>query len=269
MADPSPPAVDFSELVEARHRWLLERLRERHRVVTKDAAAALGVSVDTVRRDLRLLRDRGLLRRVHGGAVPVADLPSSFSGRSTESSARRGALAEAVVDRFSSGDLIGLDAGSTNVEIAARIPQTLEVTVVTNSPAAAVALTDHRSAKVILLGGDLNLTWMAATGPDTVDGWRRFHLDLAVLGACAFDPITGAATRSQQEVATKRALIGAAAETILPLQSEKLGAVAPFRVVDPDSIDHLIVDRSASTEALRPCRRLVASRARRRPRHTT
>ena len=246
--------MESVELVEDRHRWLLERVAERRQVTTNDAAAALAVSVDTIRRDLRLLHDNGLLRRVHGGAVPTSALPDSFTGRSTDHSPGRTALAAAVVDRLRSGEVIGLDAGSTNVEVAKQIPQTLEITIITNSPAAATALADHRSVSVVLLGGNVDLRWMATTGPETVDGWRGYRLDLAVLGACAFDPSTGAATRSQHEVATKRAMITAAAETVLPIQSEKLGISAPFHVVNTKDIGSLLVEPSADPSFLKRCR---------------
>jgi DeoR/GlpR family transcriptional regulator of sugar metabolism len=159
-----------------------------------------------------------------------------------------------VAARFRSGEVIGLDAGSTNVEVARQIPQTLEITIVTNNPAAATALADHRSVSVILLGGNVDLRWMATTGAETVDGWRSYRLDLAVLGACAFDPTAGASTRSQHEVATKRAMIAAAAETVLPISTEKLGTSAPFHVVDTDDVHALFVESSADKALIKRCR---------------
>lgn len=235
-------AADSGDLVEARQAWILERVATDRGLLTNDAAAQLGVSVDTVRRDLRALHDRGLLVRVHGGAVPASPLSPSFAGRSQGSSAGRSALATAVVERFRSGDVIGLDAGSTTAEIASRIPSSLHVVIVTNSPAAAVALTDHPSAEVVLLGGTIDLTWMATTGPETVDGWRNHRLDLAVLGVCSLDAESGASTRSRLEVPTKRALVRAAAETVVPVQAEKLETQSPFHVVDTTEVDSLIVE---------------------------
>ncbi len=242
------------DLVDERHRWLLDRLAEQRRIITNDAARELGVSVDTVRRDLRTLHQQGLLHRVHGGAVPVTSLSNSFNGRTGDESPSRAALAAAVVGRLRAGDVIGLDAGSTNVEIASQIPQSLELTIVTNSPAAAMALADHGSAEVVLLGGLVDLTWMATTGAETVDAWRDHHLDLAVLGACSFDPAAGVSTRSRNEVQTKRALMASAAETVLPLQLEKLGGRAPFHVADVADVDSLIVESLISDDLIERCR---------------
>jgi DeoR/GlpR family transcriptional regulator of sugar metabolism len=240
---------DAPELVADRHHWLLEKLRAERRLTTNDAAQALGMSVDTVRRDLRALHDAGRLRRVHGGAVPLANIADSFTGRRDDAAPAQAGLAAAVVSRFRAGQLIGLDAGSTNVEVARQIPHTLEVTIVTNSPAAAVALADHGSAQVILLGGTVDLTWMATTGAETVDAWRSHRLDLAVVGVCGFDIDEGAFTRSPHEVATKRALIDVAADTVVPVQSEKLDAHGPFHVVAPTAVDTLVLE-SSTTPAL-------------------
>lgn len=234
--------ADHFELVDDRHEHLLNDLRKHRTITTNTAAEELGVSVDTIRRDLRLLHDRGLLRRVHGGAVQLSPLSPSFTGRVSDDSAERSKLADAVVRRFQAGQVIGLDAGTTTTEIAARIPQSLEITIVTNNPAAAIALADHQSAHVVLLGGDVDLRWMATTGPTTVDAIRGYHLDLAVVGACSFDHTAGATTRSQHEVATKRALLTAAAETLMPLETSKLSTIAPFRIADATEVGIVVVE---------------------------
>jgi len=246
--------MEAAALVDDRQRWLLERMGATRRLITTEAAKELGVSVDTVRRDLRALHGRGLVRRVHGGAVPLSPLSASFTARSQDDGSSRAALADAVAGRFQAGQVIGLDAGSTNVDVAARIPDTLPVTVVTNSPAAAMALADHPSADVILLGGIVDLTWMAATGPEVVDAWRDHNLDIAVVGACGFGPESGITTRSVNEVATKRALIDAGAEVILPLQHEKLDTLAPFRVAGVEQLDVLVIDDAANRRTIEACR---------------
>ena len=235
-------AVPDVELAETRHQWLLQKLRVDRRIATTAAADALGVSVDTVRRDLRALADRGLLRRVHGGAVPVSPLGSSFAERQAESAPARARLAEAVAARFRSGQIVGLDAGTTTTAIAGRIPIGLELTVITNNPMVPPALVEHRGVEVVLLGGEVDLTWMATVGPDAVDAWRRHRVDVGVVGVCGFDPDSGLSTRSRAEVATKRALVEAAAEVVVPVEADKLGVEAPYLVAGVDSADVLVID---------------------------
>lgn len=240
--------VEPVELVAARHEWLLDRLVADQRVTTSAAATTLGVSVDTIRRDLRQLHDRGLLRRVHGGAVKASTLSSSFTGRASDDPAERNKLADAVVSRLRPGQVVGVDAGTTSSEIATRLPRSLEITIITNSPAVAVALADHPNASVIVVGGHVDLRWMAITGPTAVDTIRSHHLDLAIVGVCSFDPTAGATTCSPHEVATKRALIAAAAEVLVPVESHKLGTVSPFPVADPTEMTILVDGDVVETE---------------------
>lgn len=251
------------ELVDERQTWLLERVEAERRVTTTDAAVELGVSVDTVRRDLRLLNARGLLRRVHGGAVPVSRRPNSFAGRVDEESEETTRLAAAIVERFRPGQVIGLDGGSTCAAVAAMIPSSLAVTIVTNSPAAALALTQHPSAKAILLGGHLDLTWMTTTGAETVDGWRHHRLDLGVLGVCGLDA-DSVSTNSSNEVATKRAIIDAAADVVVPVHADKVGVQAPFVVADLAALDTLVAVEPLPDDIARRANGVPVS-ARRRP----
>ncbi len=236
-----------TELVDERQAWLLEQVNAERRVTTNEAAARLGVSVDTVRRDLRQLHDQGLLKRVHGGAVPVSRLPGSFSGRSSEASGTVPALAAEIVKRFKPGQVIGLDGGSTSVEIASRIPATLSVIVVTNNPAVAVAMADHASATVILLGGQVDLRWMASTGSEAVDGWRDYRLDIGVLGVCGLEAEAGLTTNSANEVATKRALVESSTEVIVAVHKEKVGVQAPFVVAGLDSVGLVVTNSELPT----------------------
>lgn len=230
------------QLVEQRQAWLLDRVKMERRVMTNDAAEALGVSVDTVRRDLRYLHDEGLVRRVHGGAVPVARLPNSFAERSEQPSAASKAIVAQVVDRFEPGQVVGLDGGTTCVDIAAGIPASLSVDIITNNPAAAVALAGHPRVRVTLLGGQVDLTWMTTTGAETVDGWRNYHLDVGVLGLCGLDLEAGATTNSANEVATKRALIAASAEVVVPVHHDKVGVRAPYVIAGLDALDVVVTD---------------------------
>ena len=174
-----------SELSAERQARLLEQLQVTGRVVTSDAAASSGVSVDTIRRDLLALEGLGQARRVHGGAVLHSSVPRSFRERSADTGSEVAGLAEVIVNRLQPGQVIGLDAGTTGVEIARRIPMDLPLTIVTTNPPAAVTLELHRLVTVVLVGGILDLTWMAVTGAEAVKTIDSFRLDTAVLGACA------------------------------------------------------------------------------------
>src|SRR4051812_40503293 len=106
-------ASSGSELSAERQARLAEQLQATGRLVTSDAAASCGVSVDTIRRDLVALEGLGQARRVHGGAVLQSSLPRSFRERTREATTGTGDLAQLIVNRLQAGHVIGIDAGST------------------------------------------------------------------------------------------------------------------------------------------------------------
>jgi DeoR/GlpR family transcriptional regulator of sugar metabolism len=220
---------------------ILDELRRAGQVVTSRAAAQLGVSVDTVRRDLVTLEEVGQARRVHGGAVLPSGAGRSFRERVADASGETAALASFIAARFRRGQVVGLDAGSTSVEIARRIPADLELTIVTTGPPVAIALEHHHAATVVLTGGVVDMTWLAATGAEAARTIRSFRFDVAVLGVCAVHPEHGATTTSFAEVETKRAWVDAAAEVVVPVSAEKLDRVAPFVVCALEEISVMAV----------------------------
>ena len=126
-------------LSEERRDLILERLGRDGKVVAADLSAELAVSPDTVRRDLRELADAGLLRRVHGGALPAAVGARPYAVRREQAPEAKEAIARATSGLFRQGQVILLDAGTTTLEVARRLPPDLEATVITNSPPIAVA----------------------------------------------------------------------------------------------------------------------------------
>lgn len=165
---------------------------------------------------------------MHGGAVLPTAVPHSYRERADALQPQAGILAELIVGRLRDGQIVGLDAGSTGVEVARRLPIEMHLTIVTTSPPAAVALERHRNVTVILGGGTLDLTWMAVTGAEAVRTINSFRLDVAVLGVCGIHPDHGATTNSLAELETKRAWIDAAADVVVPVTADKLDRVAPF-----------------------------------------
>ena len=138
-------------LREERHYYILEHLRSEGRVQTLDLSRTLQVSEDTLRRDLRDLAAAGKLQRVHGGALPRSPAVGSVAERETQSAQPKQALATAAARLLQDGQVILLDGGSTNLQVARSLPRTLKATIVTSSPA-------------IVIGTPLWKTTSAASG---------------------------------------------------------------------------------------------------------
>ena len=142
-------------LTEERRQVILDRLASDGKIVAAELSASLDVSPDTLRRDLRELADAGLLRRVHGGALPAVVGARSYAVRREQAPAAKAAIARATIRLLRDGQVIMLDAGTTTLEVARHLPPDLDATVVTNSPPIAVALADHATVEVVVLGGML------------------------------------------------------------------------------------------------------------------
>src|SRR5262245_36576321 len=131
-------------LPEERRRQIAAAVERDGRVVASEMAVCFATSEDTIRRDLRDLDAAGLLRRVHGGAVRRLPLEPSFRQRENASPERKAGLAQVAVDLIRAGDVVLIDAGSTNLVIARAIADGHASAVITNSPPVAAALGDYR-----------------------------------------------------------------------------------------------------------------------------
>ena len=238
-----------------RREAILERLARDGKVVAVDLSVALDVSADTIRRDLQELADAGFLRRVHGGALPPAVGFRPYADRREQAPAAKAAIAEATCGLLRSGQVVVLDAGTTTLEVARHLPADLHATVVTNSPAIAVALADHPHVEVAMLGGLLDKSAHATVGAATVEALRSVRADVLVLGVCSLHPDIGITVGDLDESYVKRAMIAGAAEVVAVSTADKLGSSGPFVVGPLTELTHLVTERSC------PPRELDAYRA--------
>lgn len=245
-----------SMLTEERRALILERLRRDGKVVAADLSTELAVSPDTVRRDLRELADAGQLRRVHGGALPAAVGARPYAVRREQAPAAKEAIAHATRGLLRGGQVILLDAGTTTLEVARRLPPDLEATVITNSPPIAVALAEHPSVEVTMLGGSLAKDAQAVVGAATVEALHSVRADVLLLGVCSLHPEVGITVMDLEESYVKRAMIENAAEVIAVSSAEKLGSAGPFVVASLEELTHLVTERSAPADQLAPYRAL-------------
>jgi DeoR/GlpR family transcriptional regulator of sugar metabolism len=243
-------------LTRQRKRHIQERLRRDGQVVAKVLSRELGLSEDTIRRDLRELAQEGLLQRVHGGALPTSPAVVDFAGRQRLAPDAKIAIARAAAAMVRRGQVVVLDGGTTTVQVARHLPLDLAVTVVTHSPTVAVALVDHPSAEVVLIGGRLFKHSVVAVGAAAAEAIRRIRADVYFMGVTGIHPQAGLTTGDLEEADIKRAFHDRAAETIVLASSEKLGAASPYLVVPVSDVSGMIVERSVPAEATAPYERL-------------
>lgn len=227
-----------------RQALILNTLKVEGRVVAKEISSQLGISEDTVRRDLRELAAEGLLQRVHGGALPASRALASLKARRTVSPDGKAAIGRAAARMIRHGQIVFLDGGTTALAVVRALPHELKATVVTHSPDIAVALVDNPWIDVELIGGRIFKHSNVAVGSVAIEGIGSMRCDIYFMGVTGVHAEHGLTTGSREEAAIKRAISRRAAETIVLASSEKIGAVSAYDVATLAEIDGLVVDRS-------------------------
>lgn len=249
-------AANGQLLSAERRQAILDALGRDGKVVAAQLVRELGVSEDTIRRDLRELASQGLVQRVHGGALAPAPQPGSFAHRSETCTAAKAALARAAVAVLGQARVVLLDGSTTNLEVARRLPAEPARTILTNSPPIAAALADHPSAEVVMIGGRLDKSAQVTVGSAAVDFIRSVRADACVLGVCALHPESGLSTDDLEEAQVKRAMVEASADVIAPATSDKLSAGSPYLVAPVAELTHVVAEAGAPDELLDPYRAL-------------
>lgn len=231
---------------EERQQAIADMLSVRGRLSVADLSEEFAVTTETVRRDLSLLERAGVVRRVHGGAVPakaLTMLEAKLADRDLEQGEEKDRIAKAALDLLPrAGGSVLLDAGSTTARLAAWIPRDLELTVITNAVPIAARLADHGNIDLHLLPGRVRSTTQAAVGEDTVEALRRLRTDVVFLGANGFSPGHGFSTPDHSEAAAKRAMLAAGQKVVVLTDSSKLGLENVVRFAAMTDVDVLVTD---------------------------
>jgi len=227
-----------------RRREILAEVRKTSAVSAEDLALRFGVSVETIRRDLRNMRDRGLLERVYGGALPVQSTEGSFAARSTKHLDRKQAIARLAATLVKPDDTIVIDVGTTALEVARALPADFRGRVLTNSVPVAMELSGTENIELLLSGGQVRNGDAACYGRRTDDFFEEFYADKAFLGSGGVHAEAGLTDYHPHEVATRRVIIA---------HASKLGTVAVRRVCPLTQITAILTDSDdpqASKEAV-------------------
>ncbi|MEW2252674.1 DeoR/GlpR family DNA-binding transcription regulator [Streptomyces sp. NPDC006975] len=229
-------------LAAERRDHLLGLLARNGKIVAKDVAAELGISEDSVRRDLRDLAAEGLCQRVYGGALPVSPAVADYQARQTVAADGKQKVAVAAAGLVRRDSALILDGGTTALAVARALPKDLACTVITHSPTVAAALLDHPQAELYLLGGRVFKHSAVTCGAAAVEAAQNVSADVCMLGVTGVHPEAGLTTGDAEEAAMKRALSARAAETYILASREKIGTASRYRVLSWENITGLITD---------------------------
>jgi DeoR/GlpR family transcriptional regulator of sugar metabolism len=232
-------------LAGQRQQRILDTLTTQGEVRAAELSDTLGVSLDTVRRDLQELADAGALRRVHGGALPPAPPAlGGFAERLHLDVEAKAAIAEAALPLVRAAAVVLLGGGTTVLALARRLPPDATGVIVTTSPDVGAELCERPDLEVVLVGGRLQSAARTVVGPEAVEAIRAVRADACVLGACGVHLDAGLTQTDREEAQIEREMTRRARQVIALADATKLGTAGPFVVADPDRLTHLVTERS-------------------------
>ncbi|MDX3576037.1 DeoR/GlpR family DNA-binding transcription regulator [Streptomyces sp. FL07-04A] len=233
-----------------RQQAILRLARDAGRVDVLSLAEEFQVTAETVRRDLKALDRAGLVRRVHGGAIPVGrlDFEPDLAEREGTSIDEKDRIAKAALAELPAEGTMILDAGTTVARLAAALPLEAELTVVTHSLPIAARLADHPGMQLHLIGGRVRHRTRAAVDAWALRAYGEIRADVLFLAANGFSAEHGLTTPDLAEAAVKRAAVAAARRVVLLADSAKHGQEHFARFGDLGDVDLLITDGGLSDD---------------------
>ncbi|MFD4631194.1 DeoR/GlpR family DNA-binding transcription regulator [Streptomyces sp. NPDC058284] len=227
-----------------RQQEILRLARDGGRVDVLSLAEELQVTAETIRRDLKALDRAGLVRRVHGGAIPAGrlDFEPDLTEREGTAADEKDRIARAALAELPAEGSVILDAGSTVARLAAALPLESTLTVVTHGLPTAARLADHPGIQLHLIGGRVRQRTRAAVDAWALRAYGEIRADVVFLAANGFSAESGLTTPDLAEAAVKRAAVAAARRVVLLADSAKHGQEHFARFGDLTDVDVLITD---------------------------
>lgn len=234
---------------DERRRHILEQARQMGQVAVSDLAEELDISPETVRRDLKLLEEHGLIQRTHGGAYPIdkAGFETTVSRSSELLLPQKRRIAAAAASMVNDADTVYVDEGFTPSLVAKELTKLdRRLTVVTSSLSAAETLAPETSISVILLGGRVRAGSLA-----TVDHWAigmlaDLVIDLAILGTTGVSIDRGLTTPDPSVSAVKRKVVEVSRRRVVVGVHTKFGSNSFCKFADVADFEAIITDAGLS-----------------------
>ncbi len=243
--------------MEDRQELLMQHLLKEGSLEVDVMAEKLGLSPSTIRRGLRDLERRGLLRRTHGGAVPVEALlyepfryDASFLQQErvrTEEKRRIGLAAASLVQP---GQTIAISAGTTATHVARCLRHRSHITIVTNAVNIAMELSNCSGLTVLCTGGILSGSWFSLLGPAAIHTVEEFYYDWAFTGLDGLHAEHGLTSNHPDEAALNRAMIRQARQTAAVADHSKVGKLARAQVCPLAAVQRFITDNAIPQQTL-------------------
>jgi DeoR family transcriptional regulator of aga operon len=250
---------DVELITTHRSELILQELLRAGEVSVDRLAQHLKVSPATIRRDLTSLEHRGLLRRSHGGAVPVEPAlyepfrhVSTFTEQEEQRTAEKRRIGLAAAELVLDGETIAFGAGTTTTQVARSIRHRKGLTVMTNAINIAMELSHRDDIKVFVTGGSLSGAWFALVGATAQQHASEMFVDKAFIGVDGIHAEHGLTTNYPDQAAIHRTLMQQARQRIIVADHRKIGVTGTAMIWRLNDIDIFITDKKATDDAIAP-----------------
>ncbi|MCF6181195.1 DeoR/GlpR family DNA-binding transcription regulator [Lutibacter sp.] len=235
-----------------RHQQILNKIKLSRKVLSSNLSIELNVSEDTIRRDLNEMSAKGLIKKVHGGALPIDAKTLTYHERSNYNLEEKNIIAKKAVNLIKDGQVIIMSGSTTNLQLAKIIPSDINATIYTYSLPIALQLTEHPSIEIIFIGGKLHKQAQVTIGLDVVSSISQLRADLCFMGTGGIN-ITNGMTEPNWEVShIKKCMIEASNEIIVLCTKNKINRVKRYPVTPISKINTIITDESPENQIFKP-----------------
>jgi len=254
---PEPPPAEAGSarvLARQRHEVILGEVQAKGAVRVAELAAQLGVSDMTVRRDLDVLDEAGLVEKVHGGATSLGDRSAAepgFAAKSLRNTDEKMAIARAAATLVRAGTAIGVTAGTTTWQLAYHLTDIADLIVVTNSIRVAEVFHQiQRADRTVILTGGMRTPSDALVGPVAVQALRTLHFDAVFMGVHGMSAKAGFTTPNLSESETNKAFVEATQQLVVLADHTKWNVTGLSAIAPLDEADTVVTDVGLSATAL-------------------
>ena len=238
-------------LKKERQEFILHQLNLHNKILCADLSNMMGVSDDTIRRDLQELAQEDKLIKVHGGALSKS-FHTAFDRKMVYNLEDKHIIAQKTAALVQSGMYILTSGGTSILEFAKSLDPNLNATFFTCSLNAAIEFAHHPSIEVVMIGDKVSKDSMLTTGASAVQTIESIQADLCILGINSLDTQFGLSENDWEVVQIKKAMINASKKTICIGISEKLNSQQKIKVANLDEIDILITELDPNDPTLLP-----------------
>ncbi len=234
---------------------ILEIINLRNKIKSTELSEHLGVSEDTVRRDLRELSEGGFIKKVHGGALANPKTPEAIHQQSGAPSSETTLIAQKATTLISEDMVILMDGGPATLALINQLPSAFSLTIFTNSISIANRLAANPDIDTYLLGGKVTGRDRVTAGVEVIRSIEELHAELCFINASSLHATIGLTSSNKEVAMVKQSMIAASGRPVICCPSEHLGQIQPFRVIKAEKISTLITDLPPGDKALAPIAR--------------